>query len=85
MTKRLQALVDDGELRDIQRAARRRRLTVAAWVREAIRQKRAAEAQPDARSKLDAITVATRHAFPTADIERILADIERGYRADDPE
>lgn len=83
MTKRLQVLFDDEELREVQRAARRRRQTVAAWVRDAVRQKRAAEAGGDPRAKLDAIAVAARHSFPAPDIETMLAEIERGYLADD--
>jgi hypothetical protein len=83
MTKRLQVLLDDTELREVQRAARRRRQTVAAWVRDAIRQKRAVEARPDPKAKLDAIAAAARHSFPTADIEQMLEEIERGYLADE--
>jgi hypothetical protein len=37
--------------------------------------------QPEAREKLEAIRKATEHSFPTGDIEDLLAEIERGYRA----
>ena len=37
MSKRLQVILDDAELREIQRIARRQRLTVAEWVRQALR------------------------------------------------
>ncbi|HLA15918.1 MAG TPA: hypothetical protein VJZ72_03365 [Candidatus Limnocylindrales bacterium] len=83
MTRRLQVLLDDAELKDIQKAARRRRLTVAAWVRDALRQRRAAEERPDPKEKLDAIAAAARHAYPTADIDRMLEEIEQGYRTGD--
>jgi hypothetical protein len=33
--------------------------------------------------KLDAVRAATRHSFPTADINDMLAEIERGYGAAD--
>ncbi len=37
MRKRLQVLLDDAELREIKHAARAHRLTVAEWVRQALR------------------------------------------------
>ncbi|MBA2557997.1 MAG: antitoxin [Chloroflexi bacterium] len=82
MTKRLQVLFEDAELREIQRAARHRRMTVAEWVRHALRSARAAEAAPDPRVKLEAVAVAVRHSFPTGDIERMLGEIEQGYVAE---
>lgn len=33
MSKRLQVILDDKEMRDIQRIAKRRQMTVAEWVR----------------------------------------------------
>jgi hypothetical protein len=53
-------------------------VTVAAWVREAIR--KAAQDQPEQAPdrKLAAIRAAVRHRFPTADIGRMLSEIERG-------
>ncbi len=35
----------------------------------------------DTMRKLDAVRVAVRHEFPTADIDDMLAQIERGYGA----
>ena len=80
MTTRLQVLLDDADLRAIQRLAKRRGLTTAEWVRQALRTARQAEAGRDPRAKLDAIRVAARHTFPTGDIQTILDEIERGYR-----
>ena len=79
MTKRLQVLLDDGELREIQRLARAQRLTVAEWVRQTLRAARRRQPSGDVQKKLGAIRAATRHAFPTADIEQMLAEIARGY------
>jgi hypothetical protein len=79
MTKRLQVLLDDVEMREIQRAARRKRVTVAEWVRQAVRRARDEEARPDPTEKLAALDRALRHELPTGDIEELLADIERGY------
>ncbi len=81
MTKRLQVLFEDSELREIQRVARRRRLTVAEWVRQGLRAARAAESPLEARKKLDIVRAAAAYAFPTGEIDEILADIERGYLA----
>jgi hypothetical protein len=77
--KRLQVLLEEEELRQIKRAARRRRMTVAEWVRQSLRTVREAESRPDAASKLAAVRAAYRHSFPTADIEQMNAEIERGY------
>ena len=79
MTKRLQVLLDDGELREIQRLARAQRLTVAEWVRQALRSARRRQPSGDVQKKLGAIRAAARHDFPTADIEQMLAEIARGY------
>jgi hypothetical protein len=79
MTKRLQVLLEDGELREIQRLARAQRLTVAEWVRQALRAARRRQPTGDVHKKLAAIRAAARHDFPTADIEQMLAQIARGY------
>ena len=82
--KRLQVLMDDDELRDIQRIARRERVTTAQWVRQRLREARERQARPDIAAKLGAIQTAYRHQGPTADIEQMLAEIEHGYVADEP-
>jgi hypothetical protein len=79
MTKRLQVLFDDDELVAIQRLAKRRRQTTAAWVRDALRAARNAEDYPDPEPKLRAIREALSHDYPSGDIETINEDIERGY------
>jgi hypothetical protein len=79
MSKRLQVIVDDAEYRDLQKAARRRGLTVSQWVREAIRSMRRLEPSTDAARKLSVVREAVRHTYPTADIDEMLAEIERGY------
>jgi hypothetical protein len=79
MTKRLQVLFEDDELREIQRLARRQRMTTAEWVRRSLRIARDAEGGAGVAEKLAAVRTAASHAFPTADIEVMLAEIERGY------
>ena len=80
MTKRLQVLLPDEEMDEVRRAARRRRTSVASWVRQALRDARRAEAGLDAGQKLAAIREAVRHQYPTADIDQMNAEIERGYQ-----
>ncbi len=79
MSKRLQVLLEEPELREIQRAARTQRMTVAEWVRQALRAARRRQPTIDAKKKLAAIRAAARHSFPTADIDQMLAEIESGY------
>lgn len=78
MSIRLQVVMDETELREIQRAARRRRMTVSEWVRGALRAARRAEPGTDRGRKLDAIRAASRQALPTADIDQMLAEIAAG-------
>jgi hypothetical protein len=79
MSKRLQVLLDEAELAEIRKLARRQRLTTAAWVRQALRGARRAEPGADAKKKLATVRAAALNAFPTADIDQMLAEIERGY------
>ena len=81
MSKRLQVLLDEPEWREVQRAARAQRTTMAEWVRQALRAARRREPLGDADRKLAAVRSAARHAYPVADIDQMLADIERGYLA----
>ena len=84
MTKRLQVLLDDAELRTIQRLARRDKLTTAEWVRRRLREGAAASAKPDTATRLAAIHAAYRSASttPAPAIDKMLDEIERGYLSD---
>jgi hypothetical protein len=79
MSKRLQVILKDPEYREIQRAARSRSMSVAEWVRQALRQIRRSEPSGSVGKKLQTIRAAARLEYPTADIGRMLAEIERGY------
>jgi hypothetical protein len=79
MSKRLQVLFEDDELREIQRLARRQRLTVAEWVRQTLRAARRSTPRNDSAKKLQVVRAAAEHSFPTAEIDEMLAQIERGY------
>lgn len=78
MSTRLQIVVDEEELREIKATARRHELTVSEWVRSTLREAREREPKRDKRDKLEAVRLACGHAFPAADIDEMLADIERG-------
>jgi hypothetical protein len=83
MTKRLQVLIEDPDYRQIQRCARAQQLSVAEWVRRALAVAQRSQPQGDAGRKLDAVRDAARHSYPTADIGKMLAEIELGYRTSD--
>ena len=79
MAKRLQVLLDEEEYREIQGCARGQRLTVAEWVRQALRKARD-DSPGRIDAKLRALADASRHEFPTPDIEVMLEEIESGRR-----
>ena len=79
MTKRLQVLIDDEELRAIQRLARDDRVTTAEWVRQRLREAQEQRARPDIERKLAVIRAATRFRAPAPGIEQMNAEIEQGY------
>jgi hypothetical protein len=79
MSKRLQVLLEEREFREIQRIARGLRMTVAEWVRQALRAASRREPLGDAGKKLEVVRAAARHSFPIGEIDQVLAEIERGY------
>jgi len=81
MAKRLQVILQDLEYREIQRMARTRHMSLAEWVRQALERARRREPLGAVEKKLEAIRSAARHESPTADIDTMLAEIERGYSA----
>lgn len=72
-------ILQDPEYREIQRVARARNMSIAQWVRQALSAARRYEPLGDTGKKLDVIREAARQEFPTADIDEMLAQIERGY------
>ena len=77
MPKRLQVLLDEEEYEEIRDIARRHRMTLAEWVRQALRRARS-DHPGSVDAKLRVIAVASRCAFPTGDIEDMLREIEAG-------
>ena len=80
VSKRLQVLLADQEMVAIQRLARRERLTVGEWVRRTLREAREQRPLNEPEIKLKAVRRGAEFSFPTADIDEMLGDIERGYR-----
>jgi len=81
MAKRLQVILKDPEYREVKRAARSRQMSIAEWVRQALDQAHRREPVGRAGKKLEVIRAAARLDYPTADIDRMLAEIETGYGA----
>jgi hypothetical protein len=79
MSKRLQVLLDESEFDEIRQIARAQNLTVAEWVRKALRSMRRTEPTGDIKRKLGIVRAAAKHSYPTGDITQMLADIESGY------
>jgi hypothetical protein len=80
---RLQVLLEESEFAEIRRAARVSRMTVAEWVRQALRRARREEPMTETRRKIATVREAARGTYPTADIGQMLAEIERGYGTGD--
>lgn len=79
MRKRLQVLLEEEELREVRRAARLARVSVAEWVRTALRAGREAAPSSAPDRKLEVVRAAARHAFPVGQVGAMLAEIESGY------
>ncbi|WP_151077408.1 antitoxin [Mycobacterium tuberculosis] len=82
MSKRLQVLLDPDEWEELREIARRYRTTVSEWVRRTLREAREREPRGDLDMKLRSVRAAARHEFPTADVEQMLEEIERGRGAE---
>ena len=84
-SQRLQVLLDEAEMKSIRKIAREQGVTVAEWVRQALRAARRDLSATDPGRKLQAVRAAAKHGFPTADIHVMLAEIVRGYgKGDEP-
>ena len=79
MSKRLQVLLKEDEYREIRKIARRNRMTVAEWVRQALRKARREEPVRTKEEKLAALREALKHRHPAPDIEQMNKEIEQGY------
>ncbi len=76
----MQIAFDESEFLEIREMADRKRLTMSEWIRGAVLS--VSPRRPrGARRKIEAVSSAARHSFPTADIDQLLAEIEQGYDA----
>jgi hypothetical protein len=57
---------------------RRERMSVGEWVRRALRDARASRPVIDPETKLKAVRRGAQYSFPSADMEQMLGEIERG-------
>jgi len=80
----MQVLIEETEYRKILRVAKRQGMTLAEWVRQALRVAYRQEPLGDRDKKLAAVRTAASHEFPTADIDQMLAEIASGYRSSEP-
>lgn len=64
MSKRLQVLLEDAELRDVQKAAWQARMTTAEWVRRALRPARRLQLATDTSRKLHVIDAPLESGWP---------------------
>jgi len=79
MSKRLQVLFEERELEEMRGCAEQNRLTLSEWVRQTLREAVRRTPSADRGRKLGAVRAAAENAFPTADIDDMLEEIERGY------
>lgn len=79
MSKRLQVLLEDSEYARFSAQAGLRGLSLAEWVRHALRAASREEPQGSVSKKIAAIRASARYEFPTADIDRMLDEISAGY------
>jgi Ribbon-helix-helix protein, copG family len=78
MSKRLQIVMPDDEYGAVERAARRRGKPLSQLVRESLRRTVSEEHEVDPETRIAAILRFARFSGPSADIDEILSDIERG-------
>jgi hypothetical protein len=81
MSKRLQVLLADEEMSDIQILAQREHLTVGEWVRRTLREARTHKSVKDPEAKLKALQRLVEYSppVPEVDIDQMLREIEQGY------
>jgi len=81
MSKRMQVLFEEDELAEMRRCAEQEKLTLSEWVRQTLREVVRRTPERGTEQKLAVIRAAAEHDFPTADIDQMLEEIERGYRS----
>jgi hypothetical protein len=80
MSKRLQVLIPDKEMVELKRLAQREKVPLGEWVRKVLREARSKHPAAEPELKLRAVRRAAKYSFPTADVDQMNAEIERGYQ-----
>jgi hypothetical protein len=78
MSKRLQVILADEDMKQLRRIARLQKTSVAEWVRRALAAARERQPLQEADKKIQVIRAAARNSFPAAGIDAMLAEIEAG-------
>lgn len=78
MSKRLQIVVADEEHERLRKAAAREGLTLSEWARRVLERAREGQKGPTPSRKIAALDRALKCGHPTADIDEMLAEIEKG-------
>lgn len=79
MSKRLQVVLSEADYKQLQQVARAKSLTLSEWARQVLRDASRRSPGGSIDRKLAAVRAAAAHSFPTADIDQMLREIERGY------
>jgi hypothetical protein len=79
MSKRLQVLVSEEELRRLQQKAAGERVSLGEWVRRVLRRAVDEDSEKSVDLKVKAIRKAYEYEFPTGSIEEINQVIEESY------
>jgi hypothetical protein len=79
MSKRLQVLLPEAEMAEIQQIAKQEHVPVGEWVRRALREARQKKSVKDPEAKMRAVREAMKYSFPAPDIEQMNREIESGY------
>jgi len=79
MSKRLQVILDDHEMKGNPQHCTPEAHDCRGWVRRALRAAKSEEPCANPHRKLRVLQAATAHSFPTADIEELLDQTEQGH------
>jgi hypothetical protein len=78
MSKRLQVLLPEAEMAEVQKLAEYEQVSVGEWVRRALREARSRRASMEPYAKLKSVRQAAECSFPTAGIDQMLTEIAQG-------
>lgn len=79
MSKRLQVMIDEEDLKEIRCLADQQRISVAEWVRRALQAAKNTQPKASKQRKLESVRTALQYEFPSADIDQMIGEIESGY------